>query len=90
MFKGLRAVDVFQKLQFMAVDPVCKMNMDEKTAKLTSDYKGKKYYFCAPYCKKAFDTNAGETSGRRAEESGLRMWVQIKFKISWAWLNMPN
>ncbi|MGD0951442.1 MAG: YHS domain-containing protein [Methanotrichaceae archaeon] len=39
----------------MAVDPVCKMNVDEKTAKLTSEYKGKKYYFCAPGCKKAFD-----------------------------------
>lgn len=39
----------------MAVDPVCKMDVDEKTAKLTSDYKGKKYYFCAPGCKKAFD-----------------------------------
>ena len=39
----------------MAVDPVCKMNVDEKTAKLTSEYKDKKYYFCAPGCKKAFD-----------------------------------
>ncbi len=39
----------------MAVDPVCKMDVDEKTAKLVSEYKGKKYYFCAPACKKAFD-----------------------------------
>ena len=39
----------------MAIDPVCKMTVDEKTAKITSDYNGKRYYFCAPGCKKAFD-----------------------------------
>ncbi len=27
----------------MAVDPICKMDVDEKTAKWTSEYKGKKY-----------------------------------------------
>jgi len=41
----------------MAIDPICKMTLDEKTAKFTSDYKGKKYYFCAPGCKKKFDTD---------------------------------
>jgi Cu+-exporting ATPase len=41
----------------MAIDPVCKMKVDEKTAAATSEYKGKKYYFCAVGCKKAFDTN---------------------------------
>jgi len=39
----------------MAVDPVCKMDVDEATAKFTSDYKGKTYYFCAPGCKKLFE-----------------------------------
>lgn len=39
----------------MTIDPVCKMEMDEKTAVATSDYKGKKYYFCALGCKRAFD-----------------------------------
>ena len=41
----------------MAIDPVCKMTVDEKTAKFTSVYKGKTYYFCAPGFKKAFDNN---------------------------------
>jgi len=41
----------------MAIDPVCKMTVDEKTAKFTSVYQGKTYYFCAPGCKKAFDNN---------------------------------
>ena len=39
----------------MAIDPVCKMDVDEATAKFTSDYKGKTYYFCAPGCKKLFE-----------------------------------
>jgi len=39
----------------MAIDPVCKMTVDENMAAATSDYKGQKYYFCAVGCKKAFD-----------------------------------
>jgi YHS domain-containing protein len=41
----------------MAVDPVCKMKVDEKKAAAKSEYRGKIYYFCAPGCKKAFDKN---------------------------------
>ena len=39
----------------MVVDPVCKMQVNEKTAKWKSDYKGKTYYFCASMCKQKFD-----------------------------------
>jgi YHS domain-containing protein len=39
----------------MAIDPVCKMVVDEKKAPATSEYKGQKYYFCAKGCKIAFD-----------------------------------
>lgn len=41
----------------MQEDPICHMQVDEKTAKLKSDYKGKTYYFCAPGCKKKFDSD---------------------------------
>lgn len=41
----------------MAIDPVCKMDVEETKAAATSEYKGKKYYFCALGCKKAFDRN---------------------------------
>jgi len=41
----------------MAVDPVCKMEVDEDHAKYCSRYKGKSYYFCSPGCKKKFDEN---------------------------------
>jgi len=36
-------------------DPVCGMDVDEKTSAGTSVYKGKKYYFCSAGCKAAFD-----------------------------------
>ena len=39
----------------MAIDPICRMSVDEQTARYTSVYNGKKYYFCAPGCKKKFD-----------------------------------
>lgn len=42
----------------MTVDPVCGMQVDEKEAEahgLVSEYRGKKYYFCGPVCKRQFD-----------------------------------
>jgi len=44
----------------MAKDPVCGMEVDEKAAAATSEYKGKRYYFCAAGCKKAFDSDPGK------------------------------
>ncbi len=41
----------------VAVDPICKMDVDTATATLYSDYKGKRYYFCAQYCKNTFDAD---------------------------------
>jgi len=41
----------------MAIDPVCKMEVEENKAAATSEYKVKKYYFCAAGCKKTFDQN---------------------------------
>jgi Cu+-exporting ATPase len=43
------------EVKSLAIDPVCKMTVDEKTAKFKTDYKGTTYYFCAPGCKKAFE-----------------------------------
>jgi len=41
----------------MAIDPICKMKVDEKTARYKTEYKDNVYYFCAPGCKKKFDEN---------------------------------
>lgn len=52
----------------MAKDPVCGMNVDEKTAK--SEHMGKTYNFCSQACKTTFDKNpmkyigTGRQSGR--------------------------
>ena len=52
---------LFQQTKYevysMSIDPICKMTVNEKTAKWTSKYKGKTYYFCAPGCKTEFDKN---------------------------------
>ncbi len=39
----------------MTKDPVCGMEVDEKKAADSSDYKEATYYFCAKGCKAAFD-----------------------------------
>ena len=39
----------------MTIDPVCHMEVDEKTAPAKTEYKGKTYYFCAPGCKRRFE-----------------------------------
>jgi len=39
------------------IDPVCGMSVQSKTAKYTSEYQGKTYYFCNKGCKDAFDTD---------------------------------
>lgn len=53
----------------MAKDLVCEMDVDEKTAKYKTTYKGKTYYFCAPGCQKTFEANPekyiGGSSGHK-------------------------
>jgi len=49
----------------MAIDPVCKMQVDEKKAAATSEYQGNKYYFCALGCKKAFDHDPEKYLGKK-------------------------
>ena len=39
----------------MAIDPVCGMEVDARTAAGQSEYRGQTYYFCSPGCKRAFD-----------------------------------
>ena len=54
----------------MAKDPICGMNMDEKTAKFKSDYMGKTYYFCSQTCKITFDKNPERYVGEHSGHSG--------------------
>jgi len=54
----------------MAKDPVCGMEIDEKKAAAKSQHGGKTYYFCAPGCKKAFDTNPAKYTGTEHKMHG--------------------
>ena len=51
----------------MAIDPVCGMEVDEKSAKHTAVYKGRTYYFCAPGCKMSFEEEPEKYVGREGE-----------------------
>jgi Cu+-exporting ATPase len=44
----------------MTKDPVCGMEVDEKTAAGKSEYQGQTYYFCSAGCQKAFDKDPGK------------------------------
>jgi len=48
----------------MAKDAICGMMVDEKTAKWTSEYNGKKYYFCNERCKLTFEKNPKRFASR--------------------------
>ena len=55
---NLEAIPIFiNEVISMAIDPICKMEVDEATAKFTSEFKGNTYYFCAPGCKTEFEAN---------------------------------
>lgn len=52
----------------MAKDPVCGMQVDEQqaTAKgLTSEYRGRTYYFCSPDDKRRFDQDPERYAGQQ-------------------------
>ncbi len=41
--------------QKVHIDPICGMQVRERPDALTYDYKGTKYYFCSPGCRRAFE-----------------------------------
>ncbi len=39
----------------MAIDPVCGMEVEDKTAEFHSNYGGKEFYFCGETCQLTFE-----------------------------------
>jgi Cu+-exporting ATPase len=66
-FKAVKFERLMEGGESMAIDPVCKMQVEEKKAAATSEYKGKKYYFCAVGCKKAFDEKPEKYLARKSK-----------------------
>jgi len=53
----------------LVTDPVCKMEIDPKTAAGKSDFNGQTYYFCSLGCKREFDKDPGQFLGKAAGAS---------------------
>jgi Cu+-exporting ATPase len=53
----------------MVQDPICGMNVDEKTATLKSEYEGKTYYFCNQSCKEVFEKNPSRFVDKGSEDA---------------------
>ena len=54
----------------MAIDPICGMTVDEKTAQLKSEYAGQTYYFCSPGCKRTFEKEPARYAGKSPDPHG--------------------
>lgn len=66
----------------MAIDLVCGMIVDEKSAPAHTNYQGRPYYFCAEYCREAFQKDpskyiAGKKEWGEALDPVCRMKIQI-------------
>jgi Cu+-exporting ATPase len=53
------------EVENMAIDPVCGMQVDEKTAAKTT-HAGKTYYFCSEECKNKFCAKPSQYTGEEA------------------------
>jgi len=53
----------------MSKDPVCGMEVDERSAAATAQYQGKTYYFCAAGCKTEFEKSPEKYIGREGPSS---------------------
>ena len=58
-----------------AVDPVCGMTVDPKTAPAQTTHDGKSYYFCCPHCLKKFETNPQSYLAGKREPMSLGFGV---------------
>ena len=56
----------------MAIDPICGMEVDEKTA-LSVEHEGKKYYFCSPGCRDKFLAEKGLLLSPSTEAKPLQL-----------------
>ncbi|HMF01447.1 MAG TPA: YHS domain-containing protein [Terriglobia bacterium] len=54
----------------MAIDPVCGMEVDERTTKEKAMYEGTAYYFCSKDCKDEFQTSPEDYIGGEEEMTG--------------------
>lgn len=54
----------------MAIDPVCKMNLEPAKAAVKVDYAGQTYYFCSETCHKTFSADPQKYAGSAPHGGG--------------------
>ena len=54
----------------MTIDPVCGMEVDEKSVKDQSTFEGKTFYFCSADCREEFDEAPEEYVGEEERRTG--------------------
>ena len=56
----------------MALDPVCRMEVDPARAPAKAEYEGQTYYFCAPACKAEFERHPEKYVKKEAQQATAR------------------
>jgi len=59
-----------KKVNAMARDPVCGMQVDEKSAVIKAQHNGQTYYFCSPGCKATFEKEPARYTSAPGTGSG--------------------
>jgi YHS domain-containing protein len=54
----------------MAIDPVCGMEVEERTTKETATHEGTTYYFCSKDCREEFQASPEDYIGGEEELTG--------------------
>ena len=54
----------------MAIDPVCGMEVDERTTKERTTHEGTTYYFCSADCREEFQASPEDYIGGEEEMTG--------------------
>jgi YHS domain-containing protein len=57
----------------MPIDPVCHMEVDERSAAGQSTYQGKTYYFCARGCREEFEKDPGRYLSKQTDLLGRKI-----------------
>jgi RND family efflux transporter MFP subunit len=76
---GMQAASQPQQTGQRVKDPVCAMEVDAGAAKaagLSSEYRGKTYYFCMADCKQKFEKNPGDYAKMDVKAQGSRETTQ--------------
>jgi len=57
----------------MTTDPVCRMDLDERSAEGQSTYEGTTYLFCSLGCREAFEKDSGRYIPKQTDLLGRKI-----------------